>query len=77
MGALDAEHINSLCVRRDQYGGLFWQVSPGVYEATDDTGIGRLTVESPARLHYYREGVYSGGYTSFTESIFEWYSDFE
>ncbi|GAB4574479.1 MAG: hypothetical protein Kow0077_21220 [Anaerolineae bacterium] len=75
VAATDPEHIDELCVRTDQWSGFFWQVTPGVYEASNENGVARLTVESPTRLHYYKEGDYNG-YSSFTENTFEWYGPF-
>ena len=64
-----------LCVRsEDQYYHHFWQVSPGVYERVTDNGVSTLTVDSLTALHYYDNSVYAGGYTSFTEMWFTWYS---
>lgn len=77
VGALDPEHIDALCVRRDQYGGLYWRVNPGEYESNSEDGFAQIIVESETQLRVYREGVYEGGYTSFSDSVFEWYSDFE
>ena len=76
VGAFDPDSLNSLCIRRDQYGGLFWRVTPGEYESTSEEGFAQIIVESETQLHYYRENM-SHGYSSYTDSVFEWYSELE